>query len=415
MLGSPILETGLGLTLVFLLLSLLISAINEIIFGHFTNRRADVLADGLKLLLSGQTTKTDAVVNDRALRLLKDLSGKPLTKTGDDKGMLAAIGEIKERLTALTQSTSPTFAEEVLAHPLILSLRAGNQTAPSYIPTRVFADAVLGTLFKSRFKSDPKFTGNLEELVKAVMELPEADKKAKEILSALLASRRDITEARERIERWFDDAVERIAGTYRRKTQFGLYVSAGLVAVLLNIDTIEITKRLLVDASLRQSLARSAEAAATNAFYRTVSTPHTNISLITNRLVVTGSPAATNSILSTNFTVLATNSLRAVDQLAGDIAALRLPIGWACWGSSSDTNRQGNLTSSGLITLATVANPPPMPSSVPEWLLKCLGLFFTVCAISQGAPFWFDLLNRVTNLRAAGVRPLPSTPPAPKQ
>jgi hypothetical protein len=414
MLGSPILETGLGLTLVFLLLSLLISAINEIVFGHLTNRRADVLADGLKLLLSGQTTKTDAIVNDRALRLLTDFSGKLLTKTGDGKDMSAAIGEIKKRLTDLTQSTSPTFAEEVLAHPLVLSLRAGNQAAPSYIPTRVFADAVLGTLFKSRLNSNPQFAGSLEELVKAVMELPEADKKAKEILSALLASRRDITEARERIERWFDDAVERIAGTYRRKTQFGLYVSAGLVAVLLNIDSIEITKRLLVDASLRQSLARSAEAAATNAFYRTVSTPHTNISLITNRLVVTGSPAA-NSILSTNLTVLSTNSLRVVDQLAGDIAALRLPIGWACWESSSDTNRLGNLTSSGLITMATVANPPPMPRTVPEWLLKCLGLLFTVCAISQGAPFWFDLLNRVTNLRAAGVRPVPSTPLAPKQ
>ncbi len=40
------------------------------------------------------------------------------------------------------------------------------------------------------------------------------------------------------------------------------------------------------------------------------------------------------------------------------------------------------------------------------WLLKKLiGILVTAFAVSQGAPFWFDLLNKITNLRSAGTKP----------
>jgi hypothetical protein len=39
------------------------------------------------------------------------------------------------------------------------------------------------------------------------------------------------------------------------------------------------------------------------------------------------------------------------------------------------------------------------------WLLKFVGLAITALAISQGAPFWFDLLQKVMNLRLAGDAP----------
>jgi hypothetical protein len=40
------------------------------------------------------------------------------------------------------------------------------------------------------------------------------------------------------------------------------------------------------------------------------------------------------------------------------------------------------------------------------WLLrKIIGMLVTAFAVSQGAPFWFDLLNKVTNLRSSGNKP----------
>ena len=42
-------------------------------------------------------------------------------------------------------------------------------------------------------------------------------------------------------------------------------------------------------------------------------------------------------------------------------------------------------------------------------LSKITGLTATILAIMLGAPFWFDLLNKITNLRGTGNKPVSST------
>jgi hypothetical protein len=45
----------------------------------------------------------------------------------------------------------------------------------------------------------------------------------------------------------------------------------------------------------------------------------------------------------------------------------------------------------------------------PNWLaltlLKLSGLLLSMVAVAQGAPFWFDLLGRVTSVRSTGPKP----------
>ena len=45
------------------------------------------------------------------------------------------------------------------------------------------------------------------------------------------------------------------------------------------------------------------------------------------------------------------------------------------------------------------------------WLFKLIGLGWTAIALSLGAPFWFDLLQKIMSLRAAGSKPASSTEP----
>jgi hypothetical protein len=45
----------------------------------------------------------------------------------------------------------------------------------------------------------------------------------------------------------------------------------------------------------------------------------------------------------------------------------------------------------------------------PSGGLKVLGLLATVAAVSLGAPFWFDLLKSLVNVRMAGEKPLDLT------
>jgi hypothetical protein len=38
-------------------------------------------------------------------------------------------------------------------------------------------------------------------------------------------------------------------------------------------------------------------------------------------------------------------------------------------------------------------------------LSKITGLLATVLAVMMGAPFWFDVLNKISNMRSAGKKP----------
>ena len=42
------------------------------------------------------------------------------------------------------------------------------------------------------------------------------------------------------------------------------------------------------------------------------------------------------------------------------------------------------------------------PSGALDWFKTLLGWLITTAAVSLGAPFWFDLLSRVANLRGSG-------------
>ena len=47
------------------------------------------------------------------------------------------------------------------------------------------------------------------------------------------------------------------------------------------------------------------------------------------------------------------------------------------------------------------------PQSFPGWIMAVLGWLITTAAISLGAPFWFDLLGKVANLRGSGGQAQP--------
>ena len=55
------------------------------------------------------------------------------------------------------------------------------------------------------------------------------------------------------------------------------------------------------------------------------------------------------------------------------------------------------------------------PEGLVEWAAKVAGLLFTTVALSLGAPFWFDLLNRFVGVGSSGRSPnMPSAPNSPK-
>jgi len=65
---------------------------------------------------------------------------------------------------------------------------------------------------------------------------------------------------------------------------------------------------------------------------------------------------------------------------------------------------------------ATEKSPTPVYRFSPNdsWLrAKFTGLLISILAVSMGAPFWFDVLNKLVNVRLVGKRPDPSVTETP--
>ena len=275
----------------------------------------------------------------------------------------------------------------------------------SYLPANTFADAVVGLLAvpESTMLLNPTPAVGAPppvsfqdvtstHLVMTIANLK--DPHAKKLLSSVLAGTRTIQEARQRLAAWFNESMDRVSGSYKRRVQLWLYIWSTLLVLCLNIDTIDIARRLLADTQFRTVLADS----------------------------------ATDFITKTNMAASSAGQSNKLAMLQEDISRLKLPLGWGPSISNGfansipewvlthfplrlqryewDTNAPPNLLVSGLLS-STI----PTPSTPEDWWLKLLGLIITIGAISQGAPFWFDILNKVTNLRAAGRPPNVDKPP----
>jgi len=77
-----------------------------------------------------------------------------------------------------------------------------------------------------------------------------------------------------------------------------------------------------------------------------------------------------------------------INAIRAEINQLGLPIGWVL------------KPANGQDLEAYKVDSRRVPDSGYGWFLKILGIFLTALAVSQGAPFWFDLLNKIIVIRS---------------
>jgi len=160
----------------------------------------------------------------------------------------------------------------------------------------------------------------------------------------------DAEKVRQNIEEWFNDAMERLAGWYKQRTKLVILVLAIIVTLLLNVNSIQVFNSLYHDGTVRAAVVAAAQQAAQQAAPPDTKSPVTKI-----------------------------------DQIQQELTQLNIPFGWTDPKVRPDIND---------------------PASI---LLALLGWAITALAVSQGAPFWFDVLNKLVNIRTTGARP-PTTP-----
>jgi len=322
------------------------------------------------------------------------------------------------------------FKDELYKTPLISGLCSPNARGqlthkPSYIPPATFALAVLQ--------------------VSASNPLTLANSKAAALLASLLRGTNGVDDQKKRLEDWFNGSMDRISGWYKRKAHAVLWIIAAILCIFVNADSISLANAFWNDPALR--------AAITTAATEKVKTPSTQKPAPANNAAPggasaskgnsppkspgqtpasdastppSGAAASTGNNANSNQPATDDDAFKRLEGVRGELARLNIPLGWChapagrstseirCWPDFTRAKQSlKDKTTAGSVSggeTNTLANDPRLRLALTWnnrywWVLKLLGIAVTALAISQGAPFWFDLLQKAVNLRLAGDAP----------
>ena len=226
---------------------------------------------------------------------------------------------------------------------------------PSYISGESFALAIVGSI-------DPNNPlPGFDEAKAAVGKMP--DSNIKDVLLAQLAKANgSLDKFRLGVANYFDGAMDRVSGTYKRYLK---WISLGvgfLIVIALNADSIKVGAALWKDASLRAQMVETAQTVLTD----------------------------TTTQLTKGTSQKPTSISERLTTLDDDIRPL--PIG---------------MTAADVGYVLSLSEVKSVFTKAGFWALltKLFGLVITAFAISLGAPFWFDMLSKLMNVRGAGPKP----------
>jgi len=271
MLGSTVLEVAIGLTFCYGTLALIVTTLQEALAAAF-RLRANTLLAGVKSMLD----------DPRFDGLARAVYAHPLVNPHGDG-------------TARTERELPA--------------------RPSYIAPAHFAIALVDTLWQA--------PADFAKLGAAIDTVP--DPRLRRALQGMHGRAHDLQQFQDMLAGWFDNAMARMSGAYKRKQLLFSFLIALLVAILFNIDSIHLFRTLWQQPTL-----------------------------VAHLRDVPGT--------------LDDGTLNAL---------MMLPIGWSGMPKGVDT----------------------------AFALQAAGWLITASTALFGAPFWFDLMQRVMRIRGTGSKP----------
>ena len=240
----------------------------------------------------------------------------------------------------------PQLASLVLGHPLVKNLAMKAESSPAYIPARTFALALLDVLVPG--EQGPRTVAAVRSVVVSM----DSAAVRNALLPIIDAAGDDMHKLQMSLERRFDDTMDRVSGWYRRHSQVIIFYIGVGVAGAFNVDALHVSRALWSEPTLRARIAQEGTSAVAPR-----AAPSDGA----------GSAAAENA---------------AAEALSQHVTAdAPFPVGWD-------------------FVMNDAKEREPF-----SWAWRIVGWLLTALALSLGAPFWFDLLSRLVNLRATGPQP----------
>jgi len=271
------------------------------------------------------------------------------------------------------------FGELIYKHPQVATLMLNDKRLTPYIPARNVSAALIDLV-----GAGPASASTVEKIREPYALYLEGlrqlnDGPLKTLLISIGQPADNLATLTASFEKWYNDYMDRVTGWYKKKIRLVVLVVSLLVTLGFNVDTIYILQTAKNDPATRQRLNTLADKLiADSGFNRTVSaipvSPDNYFEdYVNDSSVHAGDAAALHE--STPFAPDSAQALRRrqLQELTTLVREENLPVGWGIKKSSL--------------------------------LLEILGWLLSTLALSAGAPFWFDMLKKLVNVRTAGPKP----------
>jgi len=336
--GFPILDLVAGIIFIFFLLSIICSSIVEMVLTA-TKVRSQILGQWLLHIFD--------------------------TKITDAKNEQFPLGQM------------------IMDHCAVTVL-SDKKKPPAYIDSKNFVSAVIDKISAYSSVINPK---SIEEIIKSIESTTAISGELKRTFMIYANEVRDTLDLvtvkttgaiemfRHKLENWFDSNMDRLTGTLKTSyTRRFTLIAALILTVLLNADTIAISKYLYNNPEARLRVAAKA--------YETSA----DDSIRSDMEKIKQKAMANDPVMKLTINQLSDSLKAKLDVINKANAALResIPLGWS---------------------LSEFAGNKKWYEWAGLWFGKLVGMVITVLAVMMGAPFWFDVLNKVSNIRGNGKKP----------
>jgi hypothetical protein len=438
MFNSAIIEVAIGMVFIFSLLSILVTQVNSLII-NFLNLRARQLKEGLIHMVSDRELQAKILAHP-LIRMVPNTVNpeeslskqrtRDIINMKETRVTYVAPSTFVEALMSLLTSDAdstifkpledsiaalPNTDHKVRLREMLRDLRSFGTTdtrqmraAILELPNETHKQVLSYALeaVEDSFGRLPMRTGQMMPLLEGIRQVK--DPAFQNAIKTVLVTAEDIRDARRKLENWFDDGMARVSDLYKRRLQY-LSLGVGLVvALLLNADALQLANTFWEDPALRQTVAdtarrnisqverdlRQTEQAAPGA----QATPPEGVELSPETEAISEEQRAESEAAAR---AAVEQSAQQVNNTVQQLLDLQIPLGWEFTPITDE-----------LIATSQLAGLPDprtnlrnlwnmIPAGNPDWfsnfIRKVVGIAVMMVAIAQGAPFWFDLLRRITS------------------
>lgn len=431
MFSNVALDVSIGLVFIFLIYSLLASIIQEMV-ARMLSLRGRMLIKGIRVMLEDNHEEKSSIpfigyivsffnsFFKTVRNFYRPLPKDSLAKKFYDQPTIKYLSES-------THNNKPSYIGPANFSESMTKLLRGidfDGTKSQMDAIKTTLDEWQTALNEAKLVKDKEHVkSKLEHIIVTISqeEIKIGVETLHQIQQLFIDAQNDIDKFKALLENWFDHTMDRVNGWYKRQTQTVLLIIGFGIAFSFNVDSISVYHVLAKDKKAREAMVQMAISEKSkmgiivDSLKKRSKTVEIKATINGRDTTITKDSVfvnATNDYLDTTYKALV-NDAEDADKILGlgkpysdQIDSLEEARSTLQTDSAKlpDLKTKNRAIDSGIAVLKAKTHHLQYGPRQKGGIYTFFGWLITALAISLGAPFWFDMLNKLISLRSSGKK-----------